>query len=252
MTFQPLRQSLMTSKFLCVGIMFTALLSTGCAGIVKDKRPSNDTPSKSSVVNKDDRLGAIFKAPIVSDNVFRIGDVANVQIFNDERMSRAYIVDERGDVAFPLIGQKRVVGLTALQLQDELIRSYGEQYFQNPSISVTRDTKVFGKIVVDGAVGKPGVFELANYIVMTEAIARAGGLDEEANSYDIIVLREENGRRKPYTVNYEAVRLGEQPDPIIAPSDFIYVQKLEETFGYDEILRTVPLLNLALIAATRF
>ena len=252
MTFQILRSKSLATKssLLCLAVI-VAVSFSACASL-NDAGRYEGTTSKSTAVNIDERLTTVDNSTIVENIAFRVGDVAVVQSYTDETISSSYTVDGRGDINFPLIGRKRVLGLTALELQDDLIQSYGTNYFQNPSISVRLDSKVLGKIVIDGAVGKPGVFEVTNSIVITEAIALAGGLDEDANSYDIIVLRAEEGKRKPYSVDYEAVRLGEQSDPIILPSDFIYVQKADETFGYGELLRTIPLLNFALFAATRF
>lgn len=183
---------------------------------------------------------------------YKSGDIADVKIYNEEGLSGKYLVDFQGNSTFPYVGTVQIAGLTNSQLQERLTQLYGQDFFHNPNILVNMEASEFGKIVVDGAVGKPGIIELSNPISLTEAIARAGGLDKEGDSSNVFVVRQKGETRTPFRIDLNAVRLAQAPDPILLPTDVVFIQKEGDKFEYEDILRTVPLLNLALLAATRF
>ena len=145
-----------------------------------------------------------------------------------------------------------MVGLSTTQLQQTLTDRYGAQYLQNPSINVKLDSKDLGRIVVDGSVNQPGVFEIKDVIRLTEAIALAEGLDEiESNGSLVYITRTINGQRKVSEVDLREIRKFAAIDPQIIPDDVIFVQGEAGRIAFREFLRTVPLLNPVVLLATR-
>ena len=185
-------------------------------------------------------------------NVFKVGDTADVNVFNVENLSDTYVVDGAGNISFPLIGTIRVVGLSTTQLQQTLTDRYGAQYLQNPSINVKLDSKDLGRIVVDGSVNQPGVFEIKDVIRLTEAIALAEGLDEiESDGSLVYITRTINGQRKVSEADLREIRKFAAIDPQIIPDDVIFVQDKAGRIAFREFLRAVPLLNPVVLLATR-
>jgi polysaccharide export outer membrane protein len=81
-----------------------------------------------------------------------------------------------------------------------------------------------GMFFVDGAVQKPGSYALGRRYSLSQALATAGGVNDELNSNDISILR----RRAPGDVQTIALNLndvmnGSVPDPQIQPDDVIFV-----------------------------
>jgi len=182
---------------------------------------------------------------------FRVGDTADIFVFNVESITNTYPVDRAGNINFPLIGTQKVAGLTTLDLQQELIAAYGENYLQNPSITVKRETNELGNMVVDGAVSKPGVFELYKPVRLSEAVALAGGLSDVANSKEIYIVREIEGKKKVKTVNLKNIRQFGAPDPQIYPEDIVYIPDSANKSAYNEFLRALPILSTFSILAIR-
>jgi len=198
--------------------------------------------------------------PVVSENTlainaeqdrFRVGDTADIFVYNVETLTNTYPVDREGNINFPLIGTQKVAGLTTLELQKQLIAEYGENYLQRPSITVKLEAATLGNIVVDGSVAKPGVFELNKSIRLSEAIALAGGLAEYANQKEVYMVREIEGKKSVKVVNLKEIRQLGAADPQIYPQDIIYVEKDGGKAAYNEFLKTIPLLSAILIAGTR-
>lgn len=182
---------------------------------------------------------------------FRVGDSADIYVYNVESLSNTYPVDREGNINFPLVGTQKVAGLTTLELQDQLISVYGENYLQNPNITVKLEANVLGNIVVDGSVSKPGVFEIHKPVRLTEAVALAGGLAEFADAKEVYVVREIEGKKKVKVVNLKDIRQAGATDIPIYPQDIVYIQKNSGKVAFSEFLKTVPILSTLLIVGTR-
>lgn len=182
---------------------------------------------------------------------FRVGDIADIFVYNVEALTNTYPVDREGNINFPLIGTQKVAGLTTLELQQQLMAEYGENYLQKPSITVKLEASKLGNIVVDGAVSKPGVFELFKPVRLSEAVALAGGLSENANQKEVYIVREIEGKKKVKVVNLKDIRQMGASDPQIYPQDIVYIQNSAGKAAYNEFLKTIPLLSAILIAGTR-
>ena len=184
-------------------------------------------------------------------DTLKAGDTASVRIFNVEELSGDFVVDRQGGINFPLIGRQQVAGLSAIEVQELLVTRYGASYLRNPSIVVEVDAKMLGKFVVDGAVEKPGVFELFDIIHLTQAIALAEGVNEDANRKEIYIIRDIEGQRRVKKVNLSDIRQTAAADPQIIPNDVVFVQDARGRILFREFLKTVPLLNTAAIIAIR-
>lgn len=188
----------------------------------------------------------------VIKNTFKIGDVADVSVYNVPALSNTYVVDGFGNISFPLIGLIKVAGLTTSELQQTLTDSYGQKYLRDPGINVKLETTDLGRIVVDGSVNSPGVFEIKEIIRLSEAIALAEGLDNvETNGSTVYIARTINGERKVTEVDLRSIRKFAIADPQIIPNDVVFVQDNAGRTAFREFLKTVPLLNTAVIFATR-
>lgn len=185
-------------------------------------------------------------------DTFKIGDVADVSVYNVDTLSNTYVVDRAGNISFPLIGTVKVANLTTTQLQEILTQQYGSEFLQNPGINVKLESKELGSIVVDGAVNKPGVFEINDVVRLSEAIALAEGLNNtDTNGSQTYIIRNIAGERKVTEVDLRTIRKLGGADPQIIPDDVIFVQDSAGRILFREFLRTVPLLNTAVIYTSR-
>ena len=120
-------------------------------------------------------------------------------------------VDKNGKIDVPILGKIQAAGLTRLQLADEIKKRLEEgQYIKDPTVSV----RIKGlKISVMGEVGSPGVHEMA------------GDLTPTAKRTNILVLREEEGKRHTYTVDLTSGRdVLESPCYYLQQNDVVYVE----------------------------
>ncbi|WP_170144947.1 polysaccharide biosynthesis/export family protein [Litorimonas taeanensis] len=245
--------SLNLKSIVCVLFSFTLL--TACSTVnsqsLEGQLDANGNPVSDMFVTEFPEVSLDQVIAQSRNDTFKVGDTAIVSVYNVETLSTDYVVDRAGNIVFPLIGTVKVAGLSTLEVQEALVERYGSQYLRNPSISVKIEARDLGKIVVDGAVEKPGVFELNNVIRLTEAIALAEGVTNDANLKEVFIIRDVNGERLVQSVNFENVRKLGTADPVIIPNDVVYIRDSFSRVAFREFLRTVPLLNTAAILATR-
>lgn len=237
------------------GLLGLAMFATGCAS----------TPSHSSLQNQaaergvedvtfTDTLPTLEFDTLVSDRVYpklQVGDSADVKIFGFEDISGRFIVNRDGTIVFPLIGSQQVAGLDALDLQMKLTEAYGDGFVRNPSITVEVDTAPLGRIVVDGAVNSPKVIDVEEPIRLNEAIALAGGLNDDADMDGVFIVRSVRDQRYVKTVDLADLRGLGAEEPLLIPNDFVFVQADKNRQRYQDFLTLIPALNLATIIATR-
>ena len=79
-----------------------------------------------------------------------------------------------------------------------------------------------GMFFVDGAVRKPGSYALGRQYSLTQALATAGGIDNELNSSDVSIFRRKGpGQVETLAYNLKDIMAGTAIDPAIQPDDVI-------------------------------
>ncbi|MEG2492838.1 MAG: polysaccharide biosynthesis/export family protein [Rikenellaceae bacterium] len=134
-----------------------------------------------------------------------------------------YIVDEQGDIVFPILGPLHVQGLTSIQISDMISNTIKEEgYIQDPSVS----TKITNfRISVMGSVKMPGVYNVADQkITIFEALSKAGDLDIQGKRYNITIVREINGFRAIGRLDIRSKEIFESPYYYLQQNDIIYVE----------------------------
>lgn len=142
----------------------------------------------------------------------RPGDVVRVRIWREPDLSGDYPVDERGMAVFPRLGPVDVTRLTTDSLQRQLVSGY-QVYLRNPSIEVVP----LRRVMVGGAVVKPGVFTVDPTTTVADVIALAGGVTPQGRPDRVRVMR---GSERVTTQLGVRTRLGDSP---VRSGDQIFV-----------------------------
>lgn len=100
----------------------------------------------------------------------------------DEPRKNELPVTENGAIGVPYVGPVNVAGLTESQAAEAVRHaSIQRQIFVRPSVSVAFSKKRMHKVMVGGAVAKPGEYEIRpGSSTLAAAIVAAGGLSKEA------------------------------------------------------------------------
>jgi polysaccharide export outer membrane protein len=115
-----------------------------------------------------------------------VGDRVAINVWREPWFSDStLVVDERGDVVLARVGTVRVAGRSIADVQDTLRLRFAE-YLRNPSVRVT----VFRRIGVQGEVKEPNLYYVDVTMTLREVLALAGGVAENGNPNDIVIVRE--------------------------------------------------------------
>ena len=152
----------------------------------------------------------------------------NINTTNNSGSLSGYLVDARGTIQFPVLGDMHVAGLTRLQLQDtieaQLIRN-GQ--LKDPLV-VARfmNFKVF---FLSSSGGK--VINVSNErCTFLEALAMAGGLDWYTRRDRIGVMREVNGKRVIHYLDPRSTEIFNDDFFVLQQNDIIFTEERSYKF----------------------
>jgi polysaccharide export outer membrane protein len=171
-------------------------------------------------------------------------DVLRVQVLNEAQLSADRVqVDAAGDVMLPLVGQVRASGLNSAELAAEFTRRL-DRYLRRPDVTVTILSATRQRVVVEGFVADPGVFEIAGTATLLEMLARAKSPTNRAATEQIVVIRMLDGRRQGAVFNLNRIRAGLDPDPTILGGDRIVVGYSSLRGAFRDFLEAAPVIAI--------
>lgn len=183
----------------------------------------------------------------VADQNYKIGplDSLDVTVFEEPDLSvKAVQVDASGNISLALIGTVKAQGQTAAELSKLLADRYGTKYLEHPQVTVSVASSASQKVVVQGEVTEPGVYDIKGTTTLLEAISLAKGETRVAAVKDVAVFRTINGQRMGAVFDIGSIRRGETKDPVILGNDLIVVGFSRSRGFWRDVLSAAPLLNV--------
>jgi polysaccharide export outer membrane protein len=156
-------------------------------------------------------LGLIVTA---GAQTLRVGDVLEVNVFQDPKLDRKVLIAPDGMISFPLAGHIRAVGRTPQFVEETLRNRLQKNYSDKLDITVSvvsvgrPEDEERPRIYITGEIQKPGPYLVLKRINVMQAIAQAGGLGTFAAKQRIQVHRKINGVESIYYFDYDAFTNG--------------------------------------------
>ena len=133
-----------------------------------------------------------------------------------------YLVINKGEIDFPVIGRLEVGGLTKNEAED-LIRERLKPYLKESPIVTVRMANY--KIYVLGEVARPGSFTIGNEKVnVLEALAMAGDMTVYGVRSEVAVTREVDGVRTIEYLDLTSTDIFNSPAFYLQQNDVVYVK----------------------------
>lgn len=193
----------------------------------------NDVIDQSKVSNS-------YKTIIKPDDVLQITitalDVEAVRPFNLAAVTystssnsaigvaqqQTYLVDTNGEIDFPVLGKLKIGGMTRDQFIAFLKDKLEPDYILDPNINIRIANY---KVTVLGDVQRPGSYPIPNErITILEAIGLAGDLNISGQRQNVIVHREEEGKKVQYQVDLLSKKIFTSPVYYLQQNDVVYVE----------------------------
>ena len=184
-------------------------------------------------------------------------DLQTSQIFNstDEMRSSGnvssgilgYLVDEKGNVNFPFVGDINVGSLTTSQAATKIQKALSD-YVSNTSVIVKY---VDNQVTVMGEVNRQGVFNFTqDKLNIYEALGLGGGLTRYGDRKNIVLIRHEGDKVMHYRLNLSESKIATKDYYYIFPNDVIVVEPLKAvSSSYSNITFTTILSSITTFIA---
>ncbi len=136
-----------------------------------------------------------------------------------------YLIDENGEIEFPVVGKVKVSGLSIFAAQNH-IQEIADQYLESPVVEVRllnfRFT-LLGEVKMEGTINS-----LNNRITLLEAIGLAGGFTDFADKSNVKVIRQGQGKAEVYYLNLLDESFVSSPFYYMNQNDVIVVPPLRQ------------------------
>lgn len=167
------------------------------------------------------------------------GDMLDVTVYDSPDLSGHYRVNEKGDVAVPLIGSLHVQGKTADEAQIAIEKKYiNSEILKSETAHVVLFVSEYATqgIVIGGEVKSPGVYPSLGVRMLNDLVVQAGGITPLAASQIYIKHRDENVYKSIIDYNPGAMP-PLLPNIQVFPGDTIMIPKAGSVFVVGNVNR---------------
>ena len=131
------------------------------------------------------------------------------------------LVDSKGDITMPILGTIHVAGLSTEELQNNLT----EMVRKDVSDAIVRVQLVNFTVIVAGEVTKPAAINVTrNRFSILDALGAAGDLTPYGERSNVLVIREENGKRTYARLDLNSSEILTSPYFYLKQNDYVYVE----------------------------
>jgi polysaccharide biosynthesis/export protein len=159
-----------------------------------------------------------------------------------------YLVDQNGQLEFPVIGKIRAEGMTSQRLKDTLTR-LTRVYLKDPLVNVRF---LSFRVTILGEVKSPGTYNLPlQRTTILDALGASGDLSRAADRFDIFLYRDYGGTRLIRKIDLKSKAVLYDPDLfLLNNNDVIYVRPRKSGLKSENAGMITSVLAMAISAIT--
>jgi polysaccharide export outer membrane protein len=136
------------------------------------------------------------------------------------QQAQGYQVNTGGNIEMPVVGQIKAAGLTLEELEVSIAEKL-TNYVKNPGVIVRFlqfDVNVLGEV------RNPGIQKFkTDKVTVIDALSSAGDLTDFGRREDVVVIREQYGKKITYRIDLRNRAIFESPVYYLQPNDIVYV-----------------------------
>ena len=228
-----------------------ALLLTSCGptrNITYLSNLGNSTESTTTVIQErnitiqpDDLLNiSVSSLSIESNAIFNANTNTGV-----EGMT-GYLVDERGFIDFPILGEIQLAGLTKAEATETLVTKLNE-HVKRPIVSIRF---LNFKVTVLGEVNRPSSFNIpSDNVNIFEALGLAGDMTVYGRRENVLLIREKDNVRTTARLNLNDKDILNSPYFYLQQNDIIYIEPDEAKAAQTNVRRSNTQFGVSLAAS---
>ena len=124
------------------------------------------------------------------------GDKLRISVFGEDALSGEFVVNDAGQVSFPLIGTINAAGLTLPQLQRAIEAKLADGYVKQPRVAA--EVLNYRPFFILGEVNKPGEYPYSVGMTVVNAVARAEGFTYRADKRNVYIKRSGSDKEEEF------------------------------------------------------
>jgi len=142
------------------------------------------------------------------------GDKIAIQVFDEPDLTMDAQVGASGVINYSYLGDIKVAGKTAQQIERDITALLQDGYLVNPSVNVS--ITEFRPFFINGEVRSPGGYPFQPGLTLDKAIALAGGLTDRASQRKMFIVKAVSNDSKQQKARMQTK---------IAPGDIITIKE---------------------------
>lgn len=194
---------------------------------------SSEMTNYNPVLKEDDLLLILISSPVpetAKDFNLTVYNMAsntglggqNLDVAQGQIRYQTYLIDNKGFIQFPVIGNIKLGGFT----RDEalsVLKSSLKKYITDPIVNL----RILNfKVTVQGEVVRPGSFNVVSErITLPEAISMAGDMTIYGKRDNVLVIREIDGKKTYNFVDMTKSDFINSPFYYLSQNDLVYVEQ---------------------------
>lgn len=215
------------NKYSIYIILILSLLTTSCMSKKKyyylqgTQDFKNVSVNYEPIIQNDDKISIIVSSNEVEAAApFNLIATTNLQ---DASIGMTYLVDNKGNIEFPVIGTLSVAGYSLNELE-AMLKKKLSVYFKNPPVVNIVITNF--KVTVLGEVKSPGIKAFTNHrVTILEALGAAGDLTVFGKRNNVLIVRDFQGIKSFNRIDLTKADLVSSPFYYLDQNDVIYVEE---------------------------
>src|SRR5665647_1640744 len=224
------------SKFLLLYFFTASLLFTSCMNTrkvvyfnnVQDTSFYSGNMEKQTPIQPNDILSiTISSLNAEASQIFNpnnnSNNVRSTTVTGSNTEAGGYLVNADGTIQLPVLGSIQASGLTKMQLKDKITNLIlSKKLLIDPLVEIRF---LNYEVTVIGEVAKPTVITVpSEKISLLKAIGLAGDLTIYGKRENVLLIREENGKKKTRHINLNSSNFFNSPYYYLQPNDVVYVE----------------------------
>lgn len=157
------------------------------------------------------------------DYYVKSGDVLNVDVWGEPRVSGDFTVRQDGRLSVPLIRDIAAEDKSLEQISKE-INTRLQEFIPGASATVTVSQTAPIRFYLSGSFMKAGEYLSDSRVTLLQAVAKGGGFAPFADMGNILIIRKGATGELRYRLDYSKVIDGREPNPELRNGDIVAVK----------------------------
>lgn len=187
----------------------------------------NSTPFK---VRPGDRVSIFVKSrnEKLSQQFNMYGSNNNSNSMGMSQNQYGYLVDENGEIDFPVLGKLKIAGMNRKEITDYLTNTLRDSKLVDDAIVKVEYTGLYVTILGEGGGKRINIDK--DRLTFFELLAQMGDLDINALRQNILVIREEDGVRSQFEIDLTKMQnVYDSPAYYVHQNDIVYIEPNDKT-----------------------